>query len=63
MFPIDCGCDSEGSKNLQCNELSECECKSDLITGTKCDECAYGYYGFPDCTGNFYWCHTFVNFQ
>ena len=40
---------------MQCNELSECECKSDLITGAKCDECAFGYHGFPECTGNIFW--------
>ena len=42
-------CNEEGSVGAVNNE---CICK-DNFNGTKCDECAPGYYNFPTCQGNF----------
>ena len=42
-------CNEEGSVGAVNNE---CVCK-DNFNGTKCDECAPGYYNFPTCQGDF----------
>ncbi|KAF8358536.1 epi-1, partial [Pristionchus pacificus] len=46
-FP--CDCSSQGSRNFDCEKYGgQCECK-DNIMGRRCDQCAPGYYGFPEC--------------
>ena len=46
-----CACDMEGSESLICNQVSgQCQCKPNVV-GLKCDECAPGFYDFPNCKG------------
>ena len=49
-FISDCACDSEGANSFQCNEIGQCQCKTN-IQGIKCDECVEYSIGFPNCTG------------
>ena len=49
-FILDCGCYQHGSKNLNCDRNGKCSCKQGF-NGQKCDSCAEGYHGFPDCQG------------
>merc|ERR1712223_1028795 len=45
----DCNCDANGSLDATCDaETGQCPCKSDLITGEKCDHSTPGYFNFPD---------------
>ena len=45
----ECQCNEEGSSSGICDiETGQCPCKSDLITGLKCDESIPGHYDFPD---------------
>ncbi|XP_074594778.1 laminin subunit alpha [Brevipalpus obovatus] len=43
-----CRCDERGSQNKVCNQRGKCECKA-KFGGMKCNECASGFYRFPDC--------------
>ncbi len=44
-----CDCNSDGSKNNNCEIFGgQCECKDNVI-GRQCTKCKTGYYGFPDC--------------
>ena len=44
----DCNCNVEGSTSSICDkDTGACDCKSDLITGTLCDQSVDGYFGFP----------------
>lgn len=54
MFPDchECNCNEQGSESFVCDvETGKCPCKSDLITGDKCDHSVPGYYDFPDPKG------------
>ena len=45
----ECQCNEEGSSSQICDVVTgQCPCKSDLITGVKCDESVPGHYDFPD---------------
>ena len=60
----ECKCSRFGSKDPNCDDSGNCECKSVFQgpkcmhcknsnhTGSRCDDCIPGYYGFPDCKGN-----------
>ena len=60
----ECKCSRFGSENPNCDDSGNCECKSVFQgpkcmhcknsnhTGSRCDDCIPGYYGFPDCKGN-----------
>ena len=54
---LDCDCDPNGSKSLQCDDNGNCQCKEGLNISTdpedggKCDSCIQDYYGFPNCKG------------
>ncbi|XP_053098465.1 laminin subunit alpha-3 isoform X2 [Hemicordylus capensis] len=47
-----CNCSSQGivnAANPECDKIDgQCRCRSG-ITGRRCDRCAPGSYGFPDC--------------
>ena len=47
---VACGCNAEGSSSIECDKYGLCSCKSNVV-GTKCTDCASGYYGFHNCTG------------
>ena len=45
----ECNCHKEGSvEGTTCDHFGQCECKT-KFTGTKCQECSSGHYGFPLC--------------
>ena len=46
----DCKCDLEGSTGINCDYDGKCTCKNGNVTGDKCNSCADGLYGFPQCT-------------
>ncbi|OZC11109.1 laminin EGF-like protein [Onchocerca flexuosa] len=49
MAAFPCECSSQGSISFKCEEYGgKCSCRSNII-GRRCDRCAPGYYGFPDC--------------
>ena len=51
----ECHCDERGSSSLVCDkEDGSCTCNSEYITGTYCDRCIDGWYGFENqpCEGN-----------
>ena len=43
-----CGCDSNGSTATECDSNGKCTCKLGF-NGVKCDQCANGYSGYPNC--------------
>ena len=44
-----CSCNEEGSVGNTCdNETGACTCRPNTA-GHRCDKCAPGYFGFPDC--------------
>jgi len=44
-----CNCDYDGTINGICDKYyGDCECKS-LVVGRKCNSCAPGSFGFPEC--------------
>lgn len=46
---LECSCSSAGSKSSQCEPTTgECHCKPNYA-GPKCNQCASGFYGYPDC--------------
>ena len=50
FFPA-CQCNAEGAVNNACADgEGQCTCKPN-ITGDKCDKCAPGFFGFPNCQG------------
>ena len=44
-----CRCHPFGSLDTSCNENGECDCIANVV-GSKCMECAAGYFPFPTCT-------------
>ena len=52
IFFAACECNEKGSKTKICNNDGKCSCK-DYIFGDKCDACKAGFFGFPDCKGNY----------
>ena len=49
MSLIECNCDQDGSLDGNCDEAGKCFCKRGF-DGDKCNACAYGLYGFPNCS-------------
>ena len=47
---VDCNCDTEGSVGINCDYYGKCSCEIGNVIGDKCNSCAEGFYGFPDCT-------------
>ncbi|KAJ8668735.1 hypothetical protein QAD02_010398 [Eretmocerus hayati] len=47
---LPCGCDSDGSRDFDCEKFGgQCHCKPNVI-GRRCNMCKTGYFGFPDCS-------------
>ena len=48
---LECMCNTEGSVGDTCEDATgKCSCMPNII-GHKCDKCAPGFFGFPDCQG------------
>ena len=44
-----CGCSSAGSESSSCDQGSgTCKCRPNY-SGAKCDSCAPGFFGYPNC--------------
>lgn len=44
-FPLECGCDPEGSTSSTCDIITgQCPCVGN-VTGQRCDECLPGFFG------------------
>lgn len=47
-----CHCSGEGSRYTSCDQVTgQCVCLPNVV-GLRCDSCAHGSYGFPNCQGN-----------
>lgn len=57
MF-IACGCNEIGMQNNACDSVGQCNCKRNF-RGTKCDQCALGFYKYPECLGNYLYINSF----
>ena len=53
MF-LECECNITGSMPTICDSKGNCICKPHVVT-SKCTECEYGYYEFPNCKGKIGW--------
>lgn len=45
-----CRCAGAGVADGVCSPNGQCTCLPNYV-GQQCDECAPGYYGYPDCAG------------
>ena len=46
-----CQCNAYGTKDGLCEANgNQCPCKDNYV-GAKCDQCARGFYNFPQCVG------------
>ena len=53
LISIGCNCNTEGSNGIGCdNTDGRCTCKPN-ISGNKCEKCAHGFFGFPNCQSKF----------
>uniref|UniRef100_A0A8C4EWT4 Laminin subunit alpha 3 n=1 Tax=Dicentrarchus labrax TaxID=13489 RepID=A0A8C4EWT4_DICLA len=50
-LPLACLCDGAGVADNVCTPSGHCVCFPNY-GGQECDECAPGYYGYPDCAGD-----------
>ena len=53
MF-LECECNITGSMPTICDSKGKCICKPHVVN-SKCTECEYGYYEFPNCKGKIGW--------
>ena len=56
---VDCKCDLEGSIGNNCDYDGNCTCANGNVIGDKCNSCADGFYGFPQCTQGRQLCKIF----
>lgn len=50
---LDCDCYAQGSLSFTCDPFGgQCPCRENII-GRTCTACRPGYYGFPNCRGEF----------
>jgi len=53
LFLTACDCHPMGTSGRVCGPTGDqCPCKPSY-TGAKCDQCAAGYYGFPNCRSEY----------
>ena len=58
MSAAACQCSAEGSRYISCDQVSgQCVCLPSVV-GLRCDSCAHGSYGFPNCQGDNTHTHT-----
>ena len=51
VYILVCACDPVGAVKEICDKVNgECLCQ-DNFNGERCDVCARGYYGYPQCMG------------
>lgn len=48
FFSAACECNSKGSLSEVCDAGGKCRCLGSF-TGLQCDQCAPGYYSYPEC--------------
>ena len=48
-----CNADGRVGEDICNAETGVCDCK-DNVVGDKCEECAEGYFNFPECTGDLF---------
>lgn len=53
LHPV-CRCDGAGVADSVCSPSGQCVCLTNY-GGQECDACAPGYYGYPDCAGEWAW--------
>lgn len=47
-----CECHSSGSYGIDCDDEGQCQCRSGVQGGRRCDQCGPGYYSiFDGCLG------------
>ena len=49
----------EGSNGNDCDDYGKCNCTNENVIGDKCNSCAGGFYGFPQCTQGRQFCKIF----
>ena len=53
LISIGCNCNTEGSIGIGCdNTDGKCTCKPNIYDKI-CEQCAEGYFGFPNCQSKF----------
>ena len=58
---VDCKCDLEGSNGNDCDDYGKCNCTNENVIGDKCNSCAGGFFGFPNCTQGRCLCKKFCD--
>ena len=48
---LECGCSLNNSKTQDCDASGSCTCEENY-SGSKCTDCANGFFGYPECKGN-----------
>ena len=49
ILPSECECNPDGSMDQNCDDTTgKCTCKEHIV-GDKCDQCASGFFGYPQC--------------
>lgn len=52
VFVAACQCSAGGSRYTTCDHMTgQCVCVPN-VAGLRCDSCAHGSFGFPNCQGN-----------
>lgn len=54
LVSLACLCDGAGVADIACTPTGHCICLPNYL-GQNCDDCAPGYYGYPDCAGEYHW--------
>lgn len=57
--PAGCVCGGAGVADSRCGPSGQCVCMPNY-RGQSCEECAPGYYGYPECAGEWRSVHRTV---